>query len=83
MPYLLSLRTTAVVGVGAQLVPASSERRVCPPQRVRAKLKRGPRFLPAQRESKFGPEAPAIPTNGDKYPQTATSDERGVPAETA
>ena len=36
-----------------------------------AKLTLGPRLLPAQRESKFGPEAPAIPTNGYKYPQTA------------
>ena len=41
------------------------------------------RFLPAQPESKFGPEAPAIPTNGDNCPQLRTSGECGVPAETA
>ena len=72
----------AVVGVAAELVPASSKA-IVPAQRVRAKLKLGPQFLPARRESKFGREASAIPTTAINIRKLRTSGERGVPAETA
>jgi hypothetical protein len=63
-------RTTRVVGAGVELVPVPRKSECARPKGP-CQAQPRPLILPAQRGSKFGPEAPVIPTNGDKYPQTA------------